>query len=311
MSATEDVREYMRKNRLSGEDVAATSSYEVDRQEVGFGFNWSYGLTQSWMVGVMIPLRFVTTRTRQKLQVDGNITPAMRERLRQLADSELATDGFDQVPVQKQTWEIGDISLLSQVEIARMDDWTWSLQQQARFPTARSRSVAEYISFAEDQGSINLGVSSLLDYQFRGGVAGFRAGYVAQLADTVRMRGPFGHGSTVDARAGRDLGDWMWGAVDGEMRVGRRTGINLEHSFLTKARDRYAGDVFRAEAYERMGDQSDQQLHQTRLGLLYKIGGGGTKLGERWMASVDYTYPWLGKNSAEAARTSFELINYF
>lgn len=312
VAGTNDVRDYMARNGLKGEEIAATSSYEVDRQEVGFGLNWAYGLTQNWMVGVVVPIRFVTTRMRQNVQVEGAVTPAMRERLKQLADAELASDGFDQVPLQKQTWEFGDVSLLNQVEIARSPDWTWSVQQQLRFPTARSRSVAEYISFAEDQGSINLGFSSLLDYQFRKGVAGLRGGYVAQLADTVRMRGPgAGNGSAVDAHASRDLGDWFWGAVDGEVRIGRRVGMNLEHSFLTKARDRYAGDYFTADAYEKMADQSDQQLHQTRVGLLYKIGGLGSRLGERWMASVDYTYPWMGKNSSDAARTSFELINYF
>lgn len=311
VAGTSDVRDYMQRNGLKGEEIAATSSYEVDRQEIGFGLNWAYGLTQNWMVGVSVPIRFVTTRMRQNVDVQASISPAMRERLKQLADAELATDGFDQVPLQKQAWEFGDVSLLNQMEVSRSRDWTWSLQQQLRFPTARSRSVAEYISFAEDQGSINLGVSSLVDYQFRRGVAGLRGGYVAQLADTVRMRGPAGRGAAVDAHASRDLGDWFWGALDGEVRVSRRVRINAEHSFLTKSRDRYTGDTFTAESYERMADQSDQQLHQTRLGLLYKIGGVGSKFGERWMASVDYTYPWMGKNSSEAARASFELINYF
>lgn len=310
-SSVAEIEDYMTKNGLKEDDVAATSSYEVGRQEIGFGLNFAYALTESWMVGILIPVRFVTTNVRRELNPRGSMTPAMRARLQQLADAELAESGFDQVPVQKQAWEVGDVTLFNQVELWRAYNWTWSLQQQVRFPTARSSHTSEYIGSIEDQGSMNLGLTSLLDWRWRRFVTGLRAGYVAQLPDTVRARAPSSKSSTVDPRTGRDLGDWLWGAVDGEYRVTRKVGVSAEHSFLSKSRDRYTGETFSADVYQRMADQTDQQLQQTRIGLLYKIGGAGTKLGERWLASVDYTYPWLGKNSAEAARTSFEIINYF
>lgn len=306
-----DIQEYMRKNNLRGSDIAAITNYQVDRKEVGFGLNWAYGLTKQWMVGLLAPVRFVTTQVHQAIQYSGSLSPALRRRLKQLSDADLSASGYDEVPATKQSWEFGDVTLLNQVEMARAYKWTWALQQQVQFPTARSQSISEYISSQEDAGSMNLGLTSLTDYQWRRGVAGFRVGYVAQLPDTVRMHAPASNTGSVDPRVNRDLGDWMWAALDGEVRVSRKVGFSAEHSFLAKGRDRYSGDTFTSTAYDQMANHSDQQLQQTRLGVLYKIGGTNSRVNDRWMASVDYTYPWIGKNSSDAAQASFELINYF
>lgn len=308
-SVSAEISKYLSDNSMSGEEVAATSAYEVNRQEIGFGFNGAYGLSPSWMVGVLVPVRFVTVHARHNVQVQGSVATAMRERVRQLALAAGAGPGYDEIPEHRQSWELGDISLLNQFELVRGYAWVWSLQQQIRFPTARSQSVSEYITSPEDQGSVNLGFASLLDRHWKRGVVGLRFGYTAQLPDSVRIRGP--NGSSVDPRANRDLGDWIWGALDGEIRLVRGFGLSAEHSFLSKGRDSYSGETFSREVYQGMGNHSGQQLQQSRLGMLYRIGSSGAPMGERWMATVDYTYPWIGKNSAEAAKTSLELINYF
>jgi hypothetical protein len=82
---------------------------------------------------------------------------------------------------------------------------------------------------------------------------------------------------------------------------------------LSKARDRYSGDKLDDSNYAKLADDTGQQLHQTRLGLNYRMGEITSRedVQKKWVASLAYTYPWIGRNSVDASRTSLELISYF
>lgn len=323
-----DLRAYMRNNRLSESDVAATSSYRIEREEVGFGANWAYGLTSRWMIGLRMPLTLRTTRVRQQIDMMPTLARGanqssqksilrlsnaeMQKTVKSLAETELANSGYDSVPDQKESWDWGDISLMSQELLYSSYNWNWSVQQMVRFPTAQNPSLTDYIQSSNDEGQTDLGFTSMLDYQRQSWLLGWRLGYVAQLPDTTRVH--LSSDSTqIDPNVRRDLGDWIWSSLDGELRISRGFALNAEHSFLTKSRDSYKGDSGQAIDYKALENNTDEQLQQTRFGILYRLGPSTTRDGvmSRWVASIDYTYPWIGHNAMDASRTSLELINYF
>jgi len=323
-----EMENYMRSRGAKQDDVAAMSAYQVEREDVGLSVDWAYGLTRNWMIGFQVPI--VLRRTQVSSRVE--MTPALaqgvgtasqssllslngeqvREKVRSLAEAELSRSGYDEIPEQQQAWEWGDISLLSQFYLHQGYDWHWSLQQMVRFPTSRNPSVSDYLQQTTDDGQVDLGLTSLVDYRLRRWTLGGRLGYVAQLPDSTKLRVGEG-GGTVDPKVNRDLGDWVWGALDADYRVTRRLGLDLEYAFLAKSRDKYNGHSTSGAAYAALGRDTDQEIHQTRVGVLYDLGTTTSRRGvdKKWVASVGYTYPWIGRNSIDASRTAVELISYF
>jgi hypothetical protein len=327
--ARADVDSYMRDNDLHSGDVAATSTYQIDQQEIGFGLNWAYGMSRGWMIGAQVPVTYRTTRVHQ----DAELTPALTQgvgrpgsvsvlgknrkdvqlHVRSLAGGQLADMGYDHVPAERRSWDFGDVNLISQLQLYESYRWVWSAQQTVRFPTAQSQRLGDYIQAADEDGPLALGASSLLDCQLRRMIIGLRIGYLAQLPDTARLRVPStaGGSSQIDPVVKRDLGDWTWAATDAEVRLSPRVDFSVEYAYWTKGRDRYSGQAFDGADYQVLSENTEQQIHQTRLGFLFRLSTGVSRTEGKWVAALDYTYPWIGRNSADAARTSLALSNYF
>ncbi len=318
-----DLRAFMRKRGVSESDVAATAEYAVERTEFSLEANWAFGLTQNWMIGLRLPLAVRTTRVRESVEMAPTLAGGIGAteqadlgvRAKQLAESQLANSGYDRIPDQKQSWDWGDISLLSQHGLLKAQHWQASMQELVRFPTAQSPSITDYIQTSSDEGQTDLGVTLLADYQRAGWLVGARLGYVMQLPDTTRNRAPVASPATVQSSPSvhRDLGDWVWSSLDLEYKIARNWDINAEYTILSKARDSYSGDALTGSEYAHLADRSDEQLQQSRLGVLYRIGGGGIRDGvlNRWTTALDFTYPWGGRNATNVSRTSLELISYF
>ncbi len=322
----QDLRQYMGKRGVTENDVAAYAKYSIQQDDVSFNANWAYGITSGWMIGLQMPLVHRTVRVKQTVDVspallagakslpslaNGKIEP----RIRELALKELENSGYDSIPDEKTSWEWGDVTLLSQELLLKTYKWTWSFQQLVRFPTAQSSSVSEYIHSSTDDGQVDVGATTLLDFRYGNWIFGMRSGAVAQLPDTVRVNVDHqdGSGSQVDRKVNRDLGDWFFGALDTEWKLTPKIGLNGEHSFLSKGRDHYNGAGVSDGNYENLSENSDQLLHQTRVGLSFQVGERLTRAGvnSQWVSSIDYTYPWLGRNSLEASHASISFTNYF
>jgi hypothetical protein len=325
----EVVRDYMRQNHINENDTAATASYDVKRSDLSFTGAWAYGLTKHWMIGFQVPV----TQHRTHVNTDVTLMPMLSQgpqrvathrsllalspkdlhaRLSALANQQLSENGYDGVPADKTNWAFGDISLLSQIQLTESYHWAWSLQQLVRLPTARNPNLSDYVQTNSDEGQTDVGLTSLLDYRARRMVSGFRIGYVAQLPDSVRMHDP-AQPKDIDPSVHRDLGDYGWAALDTEFRVTRRLGLNAEYSYLKKAQDHYSGQSTDGGSYASLGEGSNEELHQTRVGMLYRLGDSSTRSGveNKWVASIAYTYPWIGRNASEASQASLELISYF
>jgi hypothetical protein len=325
------LRNYMNEHGVNETDMAAVSKYQVQRDDLTFDFNWAYGLMDRWMIGFDVPVTYRTVRVRQDVEVSPSYTRGataahlvgknataqdVKARVRELAQKQLESSGYDGVPTRQTSWNWDDIGIMSQEVLVRSYNWSWGIQEMVRFPTAQNLATDDYLRFASDSGQTDLGITSLLDYRRAYWLAGLRFGYVFQLPDTVRMHAPSTEGaldSRVDPLVKRDLGDWFWSAIDTEISLSHRVGINGEHAFLSKQRDSYSGISSTGLPYDIYGDGTDQQLQQSRIGMTYRIGPSSMRSGilSRWVAGADYTYPWIGKNSLQASRASVELTTYF
>jgi hypothetical protein len=318
-----DMESYMRSRGAKPNDIAATSTYQLEREDVGFSIDWAYGMTRNWMIGFQVPLTLRRTKVSSRVEMTPVLAQGVgqqgqksilsldnnqvRDKVKALAEEELSNSGYDNIPDQNQSWQWGDASLLSQFYLANAYRWNWALQQMVRFPTSQNPSVSDYLQATGDDGQVDLGLTSLMDYRMRKWTLGARLGYVAQLPDSAKMRVTDGESAAIDPKVHRDLGDWVWGALDADVRLTRRWGMDFEYAFLAKSRDKYKGAMISSSR------NTDQEVHQTRLGLLYNIGTSTSRRGveKRWVASLGYTQPWIGKNSADAGKAAVELISYF
>jgi hypothetical protein len=324
--------EYMKSQGRSENDIAATSSYKLNREDAGFEANWAYGLTRRWMIGFQIPIFLRTTTVTSTVSLTPTLSRGanqasqksilglsakqMGARVKSLAQQELTKSGYETIPDQKQSWEWGDVSLLSQFYLAQGRSWHWALQQMVRFPTSRNPSVSDFLQRQSDDGQLDLGLTSLVDYRYRKWTLGARAGYIAQLPDSAKMHVPDDgiiQKTPVDPKVHRDLGDWMWASVDGDYRLYRRLGLEFEHSYLNKGKDRYRGESLNGTAYASLGENTEQELHQTRVGVLYDLFVPTSRRGveNKWVAAVNFSYPWIGRNSSDASKASVEIMSYF
>jgi len=300
------------------DEVVANASYEVEREELGFRAEWAYGLMRSWMIGFDVPVVRRNTRVKSKVDVAarlaGNPNQSISQKIRLASEQELANSGFDDVPDEEQTWDWGDANLMSQVAVLNSYSWQWSLQQFVRFPTARNPDLDNYIQTQSDSGQVDLGAGSLIDYRYRRWVIGTQMGYVVQLPDTMRARvSSSSQARQVDPNVARDLGDVYYGALDVDHGFTNKLNVNLEYAYLRKFQDKFRGHSADGLDYATFGADTEQELHQSRLGVRYEIDSDGARAGveSKWVAGVAYTYPWIGRNSVDASKTSLDLISYF
>ncbi len=313
--------EFMRTKGLRDTDIAATAAYDVSREEAGFHVNWAYGLMKRWMIGFHVPLIHRKTLAQARIELSPGLaatertrqssSSGIKQKVLEVSQEELANSGYDQIPDQRSSWDWGDISLLSQVLLKQSYRWQWSLQQLVRFPTARNPDLDDYIQTSDDSGQVDMGLTSMVDYRMRRWTLGSRLGFVAQLSDEVRARvSEENEFRRIDPKVSRNLGDYWWVSADVEFKYSRRVDLNLEYAYLNKAKDSYGSG---AQEYSSFSRQTDQEIHQTRVGLQYLITNNGARGGieNKWVASLGYHYPWIGRNSLNASRATVDLMNYF
>ncbi len=323
-SVRAEMEEYMREHGAVETDLAALAEYEVEREEIGFRLAWAYGLLRRWMIGFEVPLTRRETFVRSKVSLSPQLNDFSRriqasggdvkQKIKEISERQLANSGYDEIPDRRSSWDWGDITLLSQFGVVQTYSWHWSLQQMLRFPTARNQDIDEYIQTSDDTGQVDIGLVSLLDYQGRAWTTGFRTGYIAQLPDTTRWRiSDADENRRIDPQMKRDLGDWWFASLDFDYRYSSRLHLNLESSYLMKASDRFSSTEISPGESTRFERNTEQEIVQTRFGAQYEIHSGGTRAGisKKWIASVGYNYPWIGRNSLNASRASIDLITYY
>jgi hypothetical protein len=316
-----------RARRLSLNDLAASSDFNLQRNETTFEIAWAYGLTTRWMIGLSAPISMVDTR----IQTNTTMTPSLSGAFRDLGSKgdadirshvqsavqhRLTQEGYDQLQPRQQNVIVGDFSLLSQVALVQTLDWVFSLQQLVRIPSAPNGSVSDFIRLSRDDGQIDLGLTAMVDHQWRRFLFGAKLGYVAQLPDVQKMRVPVSSSDQnvelVDRSVNRDLGDLVTTSFETFYNLNSRWSVNGAYLGFFKSRDRYSGNDS-AAAYWRMSDDSNQSLHLARAGFSYVVGQPTTRSGleRKWVANVNVYQPLSGRNVTDGATAAVELQAYF
>jgi ABC-type Mn2+/Zn2+ transport system ATPase subunit len=147
----------------------------------------------------------------------------------------------------------------------------------------------DYFRSSDDSGQMDAGLNSLFDFRLHRWTYGLQGGYIVQLPDSLRQRVSDSSASRqVDPKVSRDLGDWYWGGLSVDYRLGLRTEFNVEYSYLRKFMDRYKGHSSEGLDYSRFETGTDQEVHQTRLGAQYVLSSNGIRGGieDKWVAGV-------------------------
>lgn len=261
-------------------DSQINASEKFARQDVNLKATWAYGLTSWWSLGFEVPLTYRQTE-------------------------------FSDFKQNEWLWQ--DIHLRTQIRMIKRYQWTWAIRPSAKIPTARTAPITNEMPLSDDDGQLDFGISSLIDYRMRRALIGLKMGYVVQMPDEIRTelnqsRSALPSGSR-DPQIQRDLGDWLWLAVDGEWRLNRKTSMNVEYGYFYKNEDRYSGENMNLLSIPQAGVQ---EVHQSRLKLLYQlVDSNKSWLEDKWLLSVGYTHPWAGRNVANSGHAALELISYF
>lgn len=315
-------------NNLSTGDVAATTDFEVQRDETMLDIAWAYGLTRTWMVGLEVPMSMVDTRLKINTvatpMLRGALTGAsvnalseadVRNQVQAAIDQQLTSEGYDHLKNRTQDFIVGDFSILSQVSLYQNADWTFSLQQLVRIPSAPANNVNDYVRYSRDDGQIDLGLTSLLDFKWRRYLFGAKLGYLAQLPDVQRMRVPVYNQNSVqvvDRRVNRDLGDVITASFETFYNLDSRWSMNGAYIGLFKGEDKYSGESNTA-AYNLLSQNSEQVLHLGRVGISYLLGRpkSRSELERKWMVNANYYHPVAGLNVSSAPSGALELQAFF
>lgn len=323
---------YMQANDLNDNDLAAVTDFSLKREDTTLALAWAYGMTSKWMVGLQIPITIVDTQVSARTALTPGLARAfasadvedevgmsqseVRSEVQSAVEHRMVAEGYGQMRSHMQSLIVGDVSLLSQVSLWQTNDWAISLQQLVRIPSAPNPSLSDYIRFSRDDGQIDLGLTAMLDYQWRRFLFGLRGGYIAQLGDTQKMRVPLRDQNQnvqmVDRRVKRDLGDMITTSAETIYTIGQRWGVNLAYLGFFKQKDRYNGEVNGA-AYWQLSANSDQSLHMARGGVAYLIGRASSRSGlqRKWMANLNVYQPVSGRNVTRGTTGALEIQAYF
>lgn len=327
--ARTELANYVREHGIALDSTAASAQYQLRREEVGFQLEWAHGLTKRWMIGVQVPLSFRRTTVKTDVDMASDLaqTPHplrqhilgmnqgdVRAHVKRLAEAQLVNSGYNEISEEQSAWGCGDVNLLSQVALYRDYHWAFSLQQLLRFPTARNPDLGDYFRQSNDEGQMDLGLTSLVDYSWKRWIVGLRLGYVAQMPDSVRLHGPTqGSQDPIDPTVSRDLGDLATLGVDAEYRLRSHLSVRVGHIYLTKEADQYKGRALDGTPYASLSTHTAEQIHESHVEAVYRISSRGSRAGvfDQWQTGLGYSHPWAARNSSESDRASVQLISYF
>ena len=320
--AQDAFHEYMKGVNQTEDDIAASTGFDLKRQETTFEASWAYGLSERWMIGLQVPISMVTTQLLPHTTLTSGISAAatsasgqnVRQQVSTLVQDRLASEGYDELQPRSSHFIVGDVSLMNQVSLWQNTDWALSLQQLTRIPSAPNNSVADYVRYSRGDGQIDFGLTAMLDYQWRRFLFGGKVGYVHALADKQKMRVPSEDGSQiVDRSVRRNLGDLVSTSFETFYKFSQRWTVNSAYLGFFKNADHYSGDNSSPEQYRQLGADSAQNLHIARAGVSYLIGRPTSREGiqNKWVANVNVYQPMSGRNISQGTQASLELQAFF
>lgn len=316
----DELLQYMEQNDISENDQAATSGFNIEREEINFDVSWAYGMTSRWMFGLFMPVSQVTTRVSSEVALEERSTQGFKifaqqnhdvenvERMvENLVRGEIESQGYREIPTEREQWVWGDISLLNQYLAYSSEDLRWSLQQVLRMPTSRNPSLSEFALASRDEGQIDIGISQYLERNFGPFTGIFGAGYINQLPGPIRVseRNENGERLADDREIERDLGDLWWGGLESRYNLSSWLRLSGAYRYFYKEPDEF-------KFIQSIENQS-QEAHLARLVASYVFSPVETRYGieKKWLLNLQLQSTLAGNNTDQATSAALEIQTYF
>ena len=266
--ATADLETQRTATGQSLNDQAATTEYELYQETMTMNIDWSYGIYKKWMIGFDVPL--VATKQNIRAQSQG----PQNADVTATAQQELKDVGVKADRTQYTEQRLGDVALLSQVQLATYYSWVFAFQQKLGVPTATQPDDRNLFMSRAGNSQPNLGGRLLASHYYRAWQLHASAGYLWQPKDQIRVRLPEANGDVsgdIETGVTRDLGDMYDAQVESVWRQGVFdwiTGYRVTH----KQADRYQGTFVDQSRYDELSSNSEWTRHLISVGALYRIG---------------------------------------
>lgn len=251
------------------DDTAAVTQYELHQETISMNFAWSYGIYKKWMIGVDLPVLMTKQNIQAKTTGPAGIDVAA------VAQQQLNDVGIYGDKTQYSDQRVGDVSLLSQVQLWSLSKWTVAFQQRVGLPTSSQADDRNLFMTRAGSGQPNFGGRLLATWQqSRTWQVNSSVGYLWQIADQVRVRLPNTNGDVtgeIESGVSRDLGDVYDAQLEGVWRTGIFDWIT-SYRVTHKEVDRYQGTFVEQARYHELGANSEWDRQLVSLGALYYIG---------------------------------------
>ena len=251
------------------DDAAAVTKYELYQEITTMHFGWAYGIYKRWMIGIDLPVAITKQDIRAKSE-----GPAGAEATT-TAQQQLTDLGIYGDRTQYSEQRVGDVSLLSQVQLLTLSRWTFAFQQQVGLPTSSQPDERNLFMTRAGNGQPNFGGRLMATWQQqRTWQLNTSVGYRWQVTDQVRVRLPDANGDVtgdIESGVSRNLGDVMDAQVEGIWRTGTFDWVT-GYRILHKEADRYQGTFVEQARYDELGANTAWTRQLVSLGALYYIG---------------------------------------
>jgi hypothetical protein len=249
----------------------------------------AYGVTKDWTAALVVP--FVNSRTSVDtafasssslagvagaLQAGGKAFKADEVNVKTQAAiaDKVVKKGYDPLLEYEEKNMMGDIRLVNKYLLKKNEMFATAMTFDATLPTGDEVDVNKAIDVPAGDGQLDLGVG--LNYELfvnRQITLVGRTAYTAQLptrkARRIREEQNSSLSKDIDPNTKMDLGDIFYQALGGRYMTSFGLNFKGQYTFQYKMADKYSGDMYAAERYEWMGQDTDQIMHSATIGIGY------------------------------------------
>ena len=213
---------------------------------------------------------------------------------------------------------IGDLITAFKYRLLNLEKQGLALQADITFPTGKEKNVNKLVSFPIGDGQMDLGFSAIYDYYLSETAyltTSFK--YTWELRDTTTERVPFTKDMIatpdIDPEVSRNLGDHLHFQLGGQLSPIKGVETRLAYNFHYKGRDVFKGNLYEAQRYSWLGQDTLQWVHTYALGI--SVSNIPWVKVSRNFLPIELNLSYLGfiagKNTVKNPIFSFELATYF
>ena len=316
---------------VSLDTVAGVSLADVNTRVTATLPSLAIGVTNWWTIGVAVPILYtnvdVETSFQGTTELQGIVTglsknsrgqtQMIERKLSDVIATELAGKGY--LPLQdRQRTEVGDVSLISKMQLYNGLGIRWAIQNRITAPTARTRAINRLVDPAAGDGQWDFGTVSIIEVPLHSKVSLFHeVGHLFQFADHQDARIPFSPterlSPDIDENAYRDMGDISHTQLGAMYLPLSSLSLGLAYYAAYKQQDKWKGGLASQARYDVIGIETNQYM-QAAMGQVgwssvaaYRAGTFPVPM----VANLTYSYAFDGRNVRNAPMWSLNVSMFF